>query len=241
MIAPPLALTMTPDRNPYASPAASAGPGALRRVPIDTVPAEPPFGVINVTEQAAKPPRAWRLALGRDEAWLSVPGEESAFVLTHAELAEHGNLLRWARFIAIVLRGLAPDGRAIAFKIEGEGIAMFRSWILSARQIHVEKALKKRLRFSLPIGLFVAATALPILGPRLDPFALVFGAGLAVLALVGPRFPRPSMFAVEAVLWFALGASHLMSLIGGSTWSILFLFVCLLIGRQSLRTFSFYR
>lgn len=228
------------DQNPYRAPT-NASPSGLRRVPTDAVPSEPEFGVVGVVEQAAKPPREWRLALGREEAWLLVPTESSAFVLTHAELAEHGTIMPWARFVALVLRGLLPDGRAIAFKVEGDGIEVFRRWVISRRDLHVGSALGKRLRYSLPLGIFIAATALPILGPGLDPFALVFGAGIAALAVIGPRVPRRGLFAVEAVLWFSLAASHAVSVVDGSKWSIPFAIFALFIGRQSLRTFSFYR
>lgn len=228
------------DRNPYAAPIATTA-GGLRRIPIDAVPAEPEYGTLDVVEQAAKPPRSWRLALGRHEAWLFAPAESSAFALTHAELAQHATILPWSRFVALVVRGLLPDGRAIAFKIEGAAIDPFRRWVTSMRELHVASALRKRLRYSLPLGIFIAATALPILGPGFDPFALAFGAGIAILAAVGPRAPRRGLFAVEALLWLSLAASHVVSVVHGSTWSIPFALFAVFIGRQSLRTFSFYR
>ncbi len=231
---------MSADRNPYAAPIASTADG-LRRVPIQAVPPEPELGMVDVVEQAATPPRTWRLALGRDEAWLFVPTESSAFALSHAELAEHASILPWSRFVALVVHGLLPGGRAIAFKIEGDAIEPLRRWVTSMRELHVGSALRKRLRYSLPLGIFVAATALPILGPGFDPFALAFGAGIALLAVVGPRAPRRGFFAVEALLWFSLAASHVVSVFDGSTWSIPFAIFALFIGRQSLRTFSFYR
>lgn len=84
------------ERNPYASPALPSGAGALRRVPIASVPAEPELGLANIIEQAASPPRAWRLAFSREEAWLFVPDEQSAFVFTHAEFVQQANVMLWA-------------------------------------------------------------------------------------------------------------------------------------------------
>lgn len=229
------------ERNPYASPANGVGPRSARRVPIDAVPAEPDVGLVDVVEQAGSPPRSWRLALSRDEAWLYLPAEQSAFAFTHAELAEQGNVIVWGRFVALVLNGLLPDGRAIAFKIEGEALPVFRRWIHEARDLHVANALKHRLRAALPIGLFAALIALPILGPTLDPFGFAFGVGLVGLALVGPRHPRPTMLLADALVWWALAASQAVSAYEGSKLSIAFAILAVFFGRQSLRMYTFYR
>jgi hypothetical protein len=232
---------MADDRNPYASPTIAGGPHAVRRAPIASVPTEPELGVVDILEQAASPPRKWRLALTRAEAWLYVPGQDSAFVFTHAELAEQANVMLWGRFVAVVLNGLLPDGRAIAFRIDGDAIPIFRRFLHTERELHVRSALKRRVRLALPLGVFAAAFALPILGPSLDPFGLVFGVGLVALALLGPRHPRPVLFVLDTIVWWALAASHGVSIANGSKISIPFAIFAFFIGRQSLRAFSFYR
>ena len=229
------------DRNPYASPAVAAGSHAARRVPIETVPSEPELGAIDVLEQAASPPRTWRFAFTRDEAWLYLPAEQSAFVFTHADFVEHGNVMLFGRFVAVVLNGLLPDGRALAFRVEGDGIPILRRWIHEARDLHVAGALRRRLRSALPLGVFATAFALPILGPDLDPFGLAFGVGLCGLAVLGPRYPRPILLLVDALIWWSLAASHGVAIANGSKWSIPFALFAVLIGRQSLRAFRFYR
>jgi hypothetical protein len=235
---------MEQDRNPYASPGITAGatrPGAVRRAPIASVPAEPELGVVDIVEQAASPARKWRLAFTREEAWLFVPDQDSAFVFTHAELAERGTIMLWGRFVALVVNGLLPEGRALAFRVDGEAIPSLRRWIHFARDIHVGSALKKRVRRALPLGMFATALALPILGVDFDPFGLVFGLGLIALAILAPRFPRPGMFVVDAVVWWALAASQGVSIAHGSKISIPFAVFALLFGRQSLRAYRFYR
>jgi len=229
------------ERNPYASPVTSPIAGGARRVPIASVPAEPEHGLVNVVEQAAQPPRAWRIAFGRDEAWLFVPDEESAFAFTHAEMAEHANIMLWGNFVILGLRGLLPDGRAIAFKVEGDAKGALRRWLRSNQRVHVERALKRRLRFSLPLGIFMTLMALPILRPNVEPFTLVFGLGIAALAIVAPRAPRPVLLAVDGVLWLALGAGNVVNAVHGSTASGFFALVCLLLARGAFRDFAFYR
>ena len=229
------------DRNPYASPAIAAGPGVLRRVPIETVPQEPELGLANIIEQAASPPRAWRLAFAREEAWLFVPGEQSAFVLTHAELAENGTVLLWGGFVAVTLTGLLPDGRAIAFRFDGNAKDLLRRFIGGARDLHVASALKRRLRAALPIGIFATAVALPILGDKLDPFQAAFGIGLVALAILGPRYPRPIMLALDGIVWWLLAASHVVAALNGSKLSIALALLTIFFGRQSLRAYAFYR
>jgi hypothetical protein len=232
---------MDQDRNPYASPAVAVGPKAVRRAPIGSVPVEPELGIVDIVEQAASPARKWRLAFTREEAWLYVPDQDAAFVFTHAELAEQGNIMLWGRFVALVLNGLLPEGRALAFRVDGEAIPILRRWIHCAREIHVANALKRRVRRGLPLGIFATALALPILGLDFDPFGLVFGLGLVALALIGPRFPRPSMFVVDAIVWWALAASQGVAVANGSKLSIPFAIFALFLGRQSLRAYRFYR
>jgi hypothetical protein len=229
------------DRNPYATPGGPAGAHMLRTVPIESVPTEPAMGMIDIVEQAARPPRAWRLAFGEEAAWLYLPTERTAFELGHAALAEHGTIMPWSRFVALVLRGLLPDGHALAFKVEGDRIAPFRRWVLLRRELVIGAAPKKGARFSLAIGVFIAVTGLPGIAEHFDPFMFAFGAGFALLAIVGPRRPRAWLFAVEALVWLSFTASSVVNAIDGSKLSVVFAIVGLLIGRQSLLKFRFYR
>src|SRR5690606_33740331 len=145
----------------------------------------------------------------------------------------------WGRTVMLAMRGMRPGGRAVAFKIEAGHVEALRRWVAHRPDV-LAAALKKRLRFSLPLGLFVAMTALPILGGGFDPFAFAFGPGLVVLAVVGPRYPRRGLLAFDAVLWFCLAASHARSAYEGTAWSIFFAILALLIGRQSLSAHRFY-
>ena len=229
------------DRNPYASPNAAVGPHMLPSVPIEAVPADPPLGVIDVVEPAGTPPRTWRLAFAEDTAWLYVPTEGTAFELRHADIAEHGSILVWGGFVALALRGLLSEGRAISFKVEGPRIAPFRAWVLRERELILGAAFTRGARFNLGIGLFVALTSFPLFGDRFDPFGFVFGAGLALVSFVGPRRPRAWLFAIEALVWLSLAASTVMKAIDGSKISIAFAILGVLIGRQSVLKLRFYR
>lgn len=139
------------------------------------------------------------------------------------------------------MNGLLPEGRAIAFKLEGDAVELLRRWMHGAKDLHVGNALKRRLRSALPLGLLATGIALPVLGEKLDPFGLAFGVGLTTLAFVGPRHPRPVLLVLDVVVWWSLAASHIVSAANGSKWSVLFALFALLIGRQSLRAYRFYR
>lgn len=204
------------------------------------VPEDPPYGRVPLVENDPKSTEIWTLALGREEAWIVRAGAPTAFALTHRELTEHGDVVLGNFIRAFVVRGLAGS-KAKVFKLEPETIRALRAWMSTMPGLHLLKALKKRLRFSLPIGLMVTITALPVLGNDLDPFALAFGVGLVGLSTLGPLRPHASLFFVEGLLWFSLTVSNARVALGGSTWSMFFALLTLGIGVSSLRAFSFYR
>jgi hypothetical protein len=227
------------ETNPYRAPASGNAANKLRQVPLEEVPSPAPLGTIVATRQGSNDGTTWRIAMGQDELWIVPPDGTPAFALTHLEFAEHTELVMFGSLAALVLRGLA---KPISLKLPEGAFDALRTWMARMRRLHVSKALKKRLRYSLPLGLFVALTALPFLAGSWDVFALVFGVGLIGLSVVAPFWPHPGLFALDAVLWLSLATGNGLSVLRGeSRWAIAFLVVQLMLATGALRLFGFYR
>lgn len=233
--------------NPYeppqaASPAASgSGRSKVRMVPRAEVPRPAPGGTVVASQDRSNNPPTWEIAFGRDELWLVPPGDGDVFVLTHLELAEYADIVQLGSLAAIVVRELPK--RTSLWLPNDPAVESFRAWLGQKRSLHVSKALKKRLRFSLPVGIFVALTAAPVLVDQWDPFALVFGVGLVGLAIVSPYRPRPALFAITGVLWISLAASNAVGLVRGSTgvgWTVFWTALQLMLAFGSFKAYRFY-
>jgi hypothetical protein len=248
------------EANPYASPRSMAvtpkGVPPVREVPAAEVPSDLPTVLINEHGGRGKGPKPWRLVLGRDELWLvpsspssSSPSPEDhdasqkqsppAVALTHLELTQHcditiGNTVSW-----LSLRRVGQ--RVTLFRLDSDSLEGLRTFIAPMRALHIERALKKRLRFSSPIGLFFVVSSLPILGFHFDILGLIFGAGLVALSGLASLRTHVSMFLVDAALWLALALLNLRSVINGSLWSLIFVALSLFFALGGVRAFLFYR
>jgi len=222
--------------NPYASPrAATTHANDYRWAPLEAVPS----GEETTVEESGKPPREWRVVMTPDEAWFVASGASGAVVMTHAELAQKCSLMLATNAPALVAPRLGAKGRAAVFRLRGPSLDRFRAWLLSKRDEHIAASLRKRTRFALPLG--VLMVALTVVGERFDPFMMIFGAGLLVLAFVGPRFPSPKMFVFDALLWVSFAASHALSAYNGSGLSAFFVFFCLFVAYGLYRAYIFWR
>lgn len=253
------------ESNPYSPPkslgVAGVTKGALvREVPATEVPNDRPSVIVNEHRSEArrrgKAAKPWRLVFGREELWL-VPepdhleatsdrderGEpapsEKAIALTHLELTQHCDITIGSTISWLSLRRVGQ--RVTLFRLDAESLAGLRDFIAPMRALHVERALKKRLRFSSPIGLFFIVSSLPILGFHFDVLGLIFGAGLVGLSGLATLRTHVSMFLVDAALWFALALLNLRSVINGSFWSLLFVALSLFFALGGVRAFQFYR
>ena len=230
---------MGSETNPYRAPATSDTATKLRQVPPEEVPSPAPLGTLVVTRHPSKDGTRWLIAMGYDELWIVPPDGAPAFALTHLEFADHTDLLILGSFSGLVVRGLA---KPITFKLPDGAFDPLRAWMARMGRLHVSKALKKRLRYSLPIGLFVALTSTPLIAGSWDVFALAFGVGLVALSILAPLRPHAGLFAANALLWLSLATSNGLTVIrGDSRWAIAFLIVQLMLATGSLRAFGFYR
>lgn len=227
--------------NPY-DPPKTAGQGAskVRTVPRTDMPSPAPGGTITASQDRAKDGLTWEIAFGRDELWLVPPGDGDAIVLTHLEVAEYADLVLFGSLAAIVVREL-PKRITLWLPTEA-AVETLRQWLGQKRMLHVAKALKKRLRFSLPLGLFVGLSSTPLLLDRWDPFAFVFGVGLVGLAIVSPYRPHHALFAIDGALWLSLATSNVIDTVRtGVRYSLFFTLVQVMLAFGAFKAFRFYR
>jgi len=114
-------------------------------------------------------------------------------------------------------------------------------WMALRRDLHVGAALKKRLKFAVPIGVFITLTSLPILGMNVDPLNAAFGISLLLLAVVIRFSAHPALFLGLALNWILLAASNIRSIVNGSRWIIPLTIFALVFAYGALKTFAFYR
>jgi hypothetical protein len=242
--------------NPYAPPSSksllstASSKGLVREVPPSEVPSDLPRVIINEhgggRGRAGKP---WSIVFGREELWLMPEPEPTdlaaaassspAIALTHLELTQHcditiGNTVSW-----LSLRRVGQ--RVTLFRLDSDSLDGLRTFIAPMRTLHIERALKKRLRFSSPIGLFFVVSSLPILGFHFDILGLIFGAGLVALSGLASLRTHVSMYLIYSALWLALALLNLRSVINGSLWSLIFVALSLFFALGGVRAFQFYR
>lgn len=232
---------MADPSNPYEPPktGTAAPAGSVRAVPIEEVPSTPALGTLVATANRVKDGPTWRIALEEDELWLVPSDLPNAFVLNHREVAEYGDILFLGQSVGLMIRALP---KPTALWVGEEGQAAFREWLGRRRLLHIEKALKRRLRLSLPLGLLIGATSIPPLGAKVDIFAAVAGFGLVACSLVAPRRPHHALFAIDGVLWLCLAASNVISVAsGGATWVLVFGALQVFFGWKAFQTYRFFK
>lgn len=234
-------MSSNPYEPPTATGATSQGASKVRKVPRTEVPSPAPGGTTTASQDRATDGPTWEIAFGRDELWLVPPGDGAAIALTHLELAEYADLVPFRDVAAIVVRDV-PKRITLWLPTHG-ATEMLRSWLGHKRALHVAKALKRRLRFSLPLGIFVGLASTPFLLDGWDPFSLVFGVGLVGLAIVSPYRPRPALFAIDGALWVSLAMGNVADAVrtGSVGWSVFFGVFQLMLAAGAFRVFRFYR
>lgn len=232
---------MSDRSNPYEAPktGSMAPTGKLRAAPIEDVPSAPALGTLVVSVNRVSNGETWRIALEEDELWIVPVDQPHAYVLGQREVAEYGDILFLGKSVGLMFREL-PKPTTLWL---GEGShATLREWLGRRRTLHIEKALKRRLRLSLPLGLLIGATSIPPLGAKVDLFAAVAGFGLVACSLVAPRRPHHALFAVDGVLWLCLAASNLISVAsGGATWVLVFGALQVFFGWKAFQTYRFFK
>ncbi|MBS2019988.1 MAG: hypothetical protein JST00_44400 [Deltaproteobacteria bacterium] len=229
-----------PPMNPYESPKAPPGGASrLREVPVDEVPAAPSGGAVVAT--AGTDPKSqvtWRIVMGDEELWLVPPDGPHAYALTHLEVAELVELVLFGGRLGLVVRGHA---KPFTLWIPAESDALL-AWLGARRRLHLDRILKKRLRYSMPLGAFVVAFAMPPLAIGWDPLHFVFGAGLLAIGILRRFRPDAILLLLNAVCWLCLAAASVLSFArDDSKSSLLFAGIQVLIAWGSIKAYGLFR
>ncbi len=106
--------------------------------------------------------------------------------------------------------------------------------------LHLAAALKRRVRLSLPIGLFVVVISLPFV-VALDIGGLVFGGGMVLLSLGSRVSHHRALWILDAFVWAVLATNNALRLAHGGGWfDGLFVALGALFALGALKVFAFY-
>ncbi len=192
----------------------------------------------------------WRLSLHPDSLELKALQGDESFEISRSESVEKIEL-RQSRFFNPMLVVSTP--KRIVFQLEPPQLAALNKWLGPPTLQGLKVALKRRLRWALPIGIFFIITSIPLPGDPeagiesipFDPISAILGFLLAALAIVAKFWPRRILFFFDG-LWFSLLSLHVIfNMIQDYSWwwSILVIFLILgaVGGFSEYRRFSAYR
>lgn len=221
--------------NPYAAPAAAAG--GVREVPPSEVPSPAPLGTI-MLEQDKKGP-LWQLALAPETAWLVAPDGDRAYAFTHEEFVARCGVFGSATRLVLTIKGVGAS--TLSLSTNPATTPTLMKWMALRPELHLAGRLRRRLRSSLPIGLFLVVVSLPIFDQRFDPFVLGAGIGWIATGIIGRWRPHPLVLRIQSIVWFLLAASNAVAAYRGSRISIVMAIVMFFFGSLSGAVYGFYR
>lgn len=182
----------------------------------------------------SRPAQPWMLRLFAQGLRLTPQREgERAIHLLRSELATHVDLVNFG----VTRRTLVVRKPKRLFKLDPAAWAQLTAWI--GRDARLRIALRQRLGFGVPVGIFMLITSLPlpgnaeagIEGVSFNPLFATLGVFLIAGAILARRRPHPALFLLDST-WFAVLAGTLVWRVihGGSPlWLILAVLQLLLV------------
>lgn len=215
--------------NPYAPPGATAIAPQI---------SEDAAGALleDFTIDSPAPAGRFRVSF-HEHAIVAVRGDGARFALTRSDLVEHTDLV-----LGSLAQGLVIRHPARAFIPVRPIRAPLRRFLEPVRSAHLAATLKRRVKLSLPIGLFIALTSLPLLLAATDVRGLVLGISMVLVALAARVIHHRALFLADAVVWLMIAASNALHLAGGGSPVLFGAFAVLgvLFAIGSVRLFAFY-
>ena len=187
----------------------------------------------------------WTISLNEDALTMAAVNGEESFHIARAAVEEKVEL-RESRLTNPFLIVSIPKKKVI-FKLDRAQADSFKEWLGPPTMTGLKAALKRRLRWSLPIGILFVVASLPLpANPEagieavpFDPVLGLFGVSLLVLSILTRIWHRRILFLLDGI-WFSLLAANVAVgiLRGDSVWWTIVV-ILLIIGARS--GFSEYR
>jgi hypothetical protein len=167
---------------------------------------------------------AWRVALYPDYMELASADESEFYELSRDEVEDLVRLRERGPGAPLLTVKLSKQ---IAFKLQPESSLEFLAWQGPPTQRRLIAALRRRLRFGLPIAVLYLLSSAPVAGNpdagveaiAFDSVSAALGASLLVLLALVKIAPRRILFLFDA-MWFSALALSIGSDVarGDSTW-----------------------
>lgn len=196
-----------------------------------------------VAEAGRKGP--WTISLDADRLTIAAVNGVESFEIARAEAEEKAELRESALTNPFLIVSIPK--KKVVFKLDRDQAVLFKNWMGPPTMAGLRAALKRRLRWSLPIGILFVLASLPLpANPEagleavpFDPVIASFGVSLLVLSILTRLWHRRVLFLLDGI-WFSLLALNLAAGIvrGDSPWWIIVVML-LIMGAKS--GFSEYR
>ncbi|UCH49847.1 MAG: hypothetical protein JSU95_08830 [Betaproteobacteria bacterium] len=182
---------------------------------------------------------AWTVSLNADSLTIAAVDGEESFQIARADAEEKAEL-RESRLTTPFLSVSIPK-KKVVFKLDRAQAASIREWLGPPTLVSLKAALKRRLRWSVPIGILFVLASLPLpANPEagleavpFDPVSGFFGVSLLALSMLTRVWHHRILFLLDGV-WFSLLALNVAVgiLRGDSPWWTIIVIV-LVIGARS--------
>lgn len=222
---------MRDELNPYAPPSAPQAAAVLATVD------EATFGAL--VERHTVPNRTaigqWELCF-HEHGLVALRGDGVRLSFSRTQLVADTDLVLGTIVRALVVR--QPTRTSIP--LPQEAVGALRRLLDPVLAEHLAAALKRRVRLSLPIGLFVVVISLPFV-LALDVGGLVFGGGMVLLSLASRVSHHRALWILDAFVWAVLATNNAIRLAQGGGWfDGIFVGLGVLFALGALKTFAFY-
>lgn len=182
--------------NPFATPSSD-----VERYHLPEAPASGIWAEHRLREPGKEQP--WTLRLDDQRLYLTPHGEGPTIALGRNDFLERGEV-----HVGLVTRLLVVRvAKPIRLPLDEPALWDLRAWLEPVIDGHLQQTLRRKFRFSLPIGIFLALPSLASLETPAEISSLIVGAGLVVASIILKIRPAPFLFLVAAAWWVAFAIS----------------------------------
>lgn len=186
----------------------------------------------------------WNISLNARDLMLTAVDRDESFQILRVD-AEEKIELRESSFTAPLLIVSIPK-KKVVLKLEHKQAELLKKWLGPPTIRGLKVALRQRLRWCLPIGIFFVIASIPLpadpeAGIQAVPFDAVsafLGSSLILLSILTRLWPRRILFLLDGV-WFSLLALDVAVDIyqGDSPWWAILIFFLILGAKEGFRKY----
>ena len=172
---------------------------------------------------------AWTVSLNPDSLTIAAADGGESFQIARADAEENAEL-RESRLTNPFLVVNIPK-KKVVFKLDRDQAEALKEWLGPPTMTGLKVALKRRLRWSIPIGVLFVLASLPFpANPEVgleavpfDPVTGFFGVSLLAIALLMRFWGNRMLFLLDSVWFFLLALNVAVGIARGDSvwWSII--------------------